>query len=82
MADPEKGLSMKAKKRWSLVVLLIGLPLWIIVAVNIVALFDRPPIWLEFLIFVALGVVWILPFKKLFTGIGAMPPEGDRSDDR
>lgn len=72
------SLSYKARRRWSLVILLIGLPLYIIAAVNVVALFDRPPIWLEVVVYVALGFVWALPFRAVFRGIGKADPEKGR----
>jgi len=28
------------------------------------------PIWAEFLVIVGLGILWILPFKRVFSGIG------------
>ena len=68
-------LSWKARRRWALVLLLIGLPAWIILAVVLVHQFDRPPIWLEFVIYGALGVIWALPFKWLFKGIGQADPD-------
>lgn len=69
------ALSYKARRRWSLVILLIGLPLYIVAAVTVVNWFDRPPIWLEFLIYVVLGIVWALPFRSVFRGIGQPDPE-------
>ena len=63
-------MSRKARVRWSLVILLVGLPVYIVAAVSLVALFDRPPIWLELLIYVALGVIWALPFRFVFRGVG------------
>ena len=69
------ALRHKTRKRLALLVLVIGLPIYIIVAVNVVALFDRPPIWLEFLIYVALGVVWALPLRSLFLGVGQEDPD-------
>ncbi|MBT4872804.1 MAG: DUF2842 domain-containing protein [Marinovum sp.] len=69
------ALSYKARRRWSLVILLIGLPLYVVVAVGVIGLFDRPPIWLELLIYVALGVLWALPFKFIFRGIGQADPD-------
>jgi hypothetical protein len=68
-------LSYKARRRWSLVILLVGLPIYIVVAVNVVALFDRPPLWLEFVIYVALGFIWALPFRAVFRGIGKADPD-------
>jgi predicted membrane channel-forming protein YqfA (hemolysin III family) len=75
------ALSYKARKRWSLVILLIGMPAYIVAAVTVVNLFDRPAIWLEFLIYVALGVVWILPFKFIFKGVGQPDPEAPQDSD-
>lgn len=75
------ALSYKARKRWSLVILLIGMPAYIVAAVTVVNLFDRPAIWLEFLIYVALGVVWILPFKFIFKGVGQPDPDAPQDRD-
>ena len=69
------ALSYKARRRWSLVILLIGLPLYIVVAVTVVNMLERPPIWLEFLVYVALGIVWALPFKAIFKGVGKADPD-------
>ena len=69
------ALSYKARRRWSLVILLIGLPLYVVVAVGFIGLFNRPPIWLELLIYVSLGVLWALPFKFIFRGIGQADPD-------
>ena len=69
------ALSYKARRRWSLVILLVGLPLYVVVAVSVIGLFDRPPIWLELLIYVSLGVLWALPFKFIFRGIGHADPD-------
>lgn len=68
-------LSHRARKRWSLVVLLVGMPLWVVAAVTVVGLFDRPPYWLEILVYVGLGLVWIVPFKRLFRGVGQPDPD-------
>lgn len=74
------ALSYKARRRWSLIILLVGLPLYIVAAVNIVSWFDRPAIWVEFVIYVALGFVWALPFKFVFKGVGQPDPNADQSD--
>lgn len=71
-------LSWKARRRWALVVLLVGLPVYIVVAVNLVDLFDRPHFLIEFAIFAVLGIVWALPFKALFRGVGQPQPEDER----
>lgn len=69
------SLSYKARRRLSLLVLIVGLPLYIIVAVNLIALFDRPPVLVEILIYVALGVVWAFPLKFVFMGVGQADPD-------
>ncbi|EAQ01898.1 hypothetical protein OB2597_00735 [Pseudooceanicola batsensis HTCC2597] len=71
------ALSHKAKRRWSLVILLIGLPVYIVLAVTVVSWFDRPSILVELLIYVVLGMLWALPFKFVFKGVGQAGPEDD-----
>lgn len=73
-------LSYKARRRWSLIILLIGLPVYMIVAVNVVEMFDRPPILVELLIYVVLGIVWALPFKAVFKGVGKADPDAPPQD--
>ena len=73
------ALSWKARRRWSLIILLIGMPVYIVAAVTIVNALDRPSFWLELVIYVVLGIVWILPFKAVFRGVGKADP--DTSDD-
>ncbi len=70
-------LSYKARRRLSLLILLLGLPLYIVVAVNVIALFDRPSILVEVLVYVSLGVLWAFPFKYVFRGVGQADPEQD-----
>lgn len=69
------SMSWKAKRRWALVILLIGLPAYIVVAVTIMNLLERPPILLELIIYLALGILWALPFKFVFRGIGQGDPD-------
>ncbi|MBP1805779.1 DUF2842 domain-containing protein [Rubellimicrobium aerolatum] len=68
------ALSYRARRIWSLVILLVGLPAYVVVAVTVINLFDRPPFWLELLIYVALGIAWALPFKAVFRGVGREDP--------
>ncbi|MCA0928595.1 DUF2842 domain-containing protein [Ruegeria profundi] len=76
MSDKEKpGLSYKARRRWSLVLLVIGLPIYIVAVVTIVNRLDRPPIWLELLVYIGLGILWALPFKFVFKGVGKEDPD-------
>lgn len=82
-------LNYRTRRRISLLILLVGLPLYIVVAVSLTNWMDRTwgrqPIWIEVLIYVALGFLWILPFKSVFRGIGQTDPENaktERSEDR
>ena len=70
-------LSYKARRRLSLLILLVGLPLYIVVAVNVIAFFDRPSILVEVLVYVSLGVLWAFPFKYVFRGVGQADPDQD-----
>jgi Ca2+/H+ antiporter len=67
-------MELKARKRWSLVVLLIGLPLYVAVAVTLVNWMDRSlgrlPILVELAVYVGLGILWAFPFRRIFRGIG------------
>ncbi len=80
MAQKPK-LSYKARKRWSLVILLVGLPLYIAAALFVVSLFDRPPFWLELIVYVVLGFLWMMPFKSVFLGVGKADPDAENDDD-
>ncbi len=72
-------LSYKSRRRWSLVILLVGLPVYIVLAVSILNWLDRPPFLVELGVYVVLGIVWVLPFRAVFSGVGKADP--DRKDD-
>lgn len=69
------ALSYKARRRLALVILLVAMPVYVVTAVTLVGLLDRPPIWAELLIYVGLGFVWIMPFKFVFKGVGQPDPD-------
>ena len=74
------ALSHKARRRWSLVVLLIGLPAYIVVAVSTMNYLypdplELPPFWAQLAIYVGLGVLWAFPLKFVFMGIGQADPD-------
>lgn len=73
------GLSYKARRRWALVILILGLPVYIILAVALMVWLGRPPLVVEFIIYVALGIVWALPFRWLFKGIGQADPDDEET---
>ena len=63
-------LSWRARRRWSLAVLLVGLPLYIVAAVTLMSTLARLPLLLELAAYVLLGVLWALPLRFVFRGIG------------
>lgn len=69
-----RQMSYKARKRWSLVLLLVGMPIYIIVVLNLMSSIARLPFLAELVAYVVLGTVWILPFKRLFLGVGQPDP--------
>ena len=73
------ALSYKSRRRWSLVILLVGLPIYVVASISLLAVFERPSIFLELFIYVVLGILWALPFKYVFRGVGQKDP--DQVDD-
>ncbi len=70
------ALSFKARRRWSLFVLLVGMPAYIGFAWWLLSLFEaRPNVLVELLIYIVLGVIWILPLKSVFLGVGKADPD-------
>ncbi|MFP7673566.1 DUF2842 domain-containing protein [Marivita sp. S0852] len=72
------ALSYKARKRWSLVILLIGMPAYVVACVTVLNWLDRPPFWIEILVYLTLGILWALPFKFVFKGIGQADPDAEK----
>ena len=74
------ALSYKSRRRWSLFILVVGLPIYIIIVVNLVAFLPNLPKVLEFLMYVFLGIVWVFPLKLVFQGIGQPDPDDGKHD--
>ena len=68
-------MTYRTRRRLSIVVLVIGLPLYIMAAVWLVDQFERPSILIELGVYVGLGVIWALPFRLVFRGIGKPDPD-------
>ncbi|SLN68261.1 hypothetical protein ROJ8625_03534 [Roseivivax jejudonensis] len=67
-------LRHSTRRRLALLVLIVGLPVYIVIASTIMTMFERPPILVELLIYVALGVLWAFPLKFVFKGVGREAP--------
>jgi hypothetical protein len=73
------ALAYRTRRRLSLLILVVGLPLYVAAAVTLVnwadARFGRLPIWAEVAVYLALGFLWALPFKAVFRGVGQADPD-------
>lgn len=67
-------MDLKTRKRLSIFLLVLGLPGYIAIAWMFLGWLDdrygRLPFLAELAVIVVLGLVWILPFRRIFTGIG------------
>lgn len=69
-------LSLKTRRRLSLVLLLVWLPAYVGLVWWGLSLFDRLPWAVELAVYIVLGVAWALPFRFVFRGVGReAPPE-------
>ena len=62
--------SFRIKRLFAILVLLIWLPFYIVLVLNVLTLFERPNLLIELLVYVVAGVFWAWPFKAIFKGIG------------
>ncbi len=69
------ALSYKARRRWSLVILLIGLPIYVVAAISLIAWLPDLPGWATLLVYVVVGFAWMVPLKFVFIGIGQADPD-------
>ncbi len=76
MSD-KPALSYKARRRWSLVLLLVRMPVYVVAAVTVLNWIDRPSMLVELIVYVALGILWVIPFKFVFRGIGQADPDAE-----
>ena len=80
--------SYQTRRRLALLILLVGLPLYIVAAVSLTnwidATWGRQPIWIELPVYVALAFLWAVPFRGVFRGIGQADPGANPQgpDDR
>lgn len=78
-----RQLAYKTRRRLALLILFVGLPIYIVLAVTLVDLFERPGVLVELMIYVALGIAWALPLRMVFRGVAREEPgatAGDRND--
>lgn len=69
------ALSYK-KRRWlSVLVLLVGMPLYVVIVITILNRIPHPPFPLDVLLYIVLGVAWVFPLKSVFKGVGQADPD-------
>lgn len=69
-------LTYKTRRRLALLILLVGMPIYVVVAVTLMTAIDRLPLWAEVPAYLILGLAWIAPFRLVFLGIGQPDPSG------
>ncbi|MCB6178856.1 DUF2842 domain-containing protein [Rhodobacter sp. Har01] len=76
------ALSYRTRKRLALLILVVGMPLYVVAAVTLVnwadARWGRLPIWAEVAVYLTLGLLWALPFRSVFRGVGQADPQAAR----
>ncbi len=73
-------ISHRQRRALSLVILCVGLPVYIVIAVTLVGLLDRPPVLVELGIYALAGIAWAVPLRTIFRGIGAADPNSHKAD--
>ena len=68
-------ITYKIRRLLSLVILLLGLPLYAVMVVTGMNFLKNLPLLVELFLYVFFGVVWVFPLKALFRGIGQSEPK-------
>ena len=73
-------LSYKARRIGSVLVLVVVLPIYIMLVLGLVPRLEIESKILELIVFVFFGVVWVLPFRRVFLGVGRADPDAQADD--
>ncbi|HUF87935.1 MAG TPA: DUF2842 domain-containing protein [Thermohalobaculum sp.] len=71
-------MTYRTRRVLSLVLLLVWLPLYVVAAVTVAGWIGRPHVLLEVAIYLGLGFLWALPFRRVFRGVGREDPHKRR----
>jgi Protein of unknown function (DUF2842) len=71
-------MTYRTRKRLAILILLVGLPAYIVVAATLVGWLERPSDLVELAIYVGLGIVWALPLRSVFRGIAQPDPDAPK----
>lgn len=73
------ALSYRTRRRLAVLILVVGLPAYVVAAVTLTGWMDarygRLPVLAELGVYLGLGFLWALPFRFVFRGIGKADPE-------
>ena len=72
-------ISHKTRRRFALLVLLVGLPIYIVLAGMLAEWIGRRHVLVELGIYLVLGVIWALPLRFLFLGVAREDPDAPAS---
>mgnify|MGYP000060337585 CR=1 FL=1 len=75
------SLKYKTRRRLSLFLLLVWMPFYIVAAVTILGMLPRLPMLLELVVYILLGVLWVVPFKPVFMGVGKADPDAPSPEE-
>ena len=67
-------INYKTRRVVSLLILLVGLPLYVVLVVSGMTLLVNLPKFIELIIYLFFGVVWVFPLKFIFRGVGQSDP--------
>ena len=68
-------MTYKGRKRLSLLILVFGVPAYVMLAVTVMSTAPLFQLVVEFFLYVALGIGWVFPLKWVFKGIGQPDPD-------
>ncbi len=68
-------MTYKTRKKLAILILVVGMPAYVVFAVTVMNYIDRLPKWFELPVYIFLGVAWALPFRWVFLGIGQEDPD-------
>lgn len=74
-------MTHRTRRILALVLLLVWLPLYVVAAVTLTGWMGRPPVLVEAAVYLGLGFLWALPFRRVFLGIGRADPGADPHAD-
>ena len=71
-------ITYRGRRVLALITLCIGLPVYVVIAVTVIDMFERLPMPLELALYTLLGIGWIFPVRWIFRGVGKADPDQTR----